>query len=251
VTVSKRGVKLVDRLTLPAINTAIKLNHDAVSEAITNVENAVVVTSFNERAGDVVLTADDVFDVIGSPLPVNKGGTGANLAATGGASRVLKQTSVGGAVSVAQLAAADLSNGVLGSGSVVLASGETGTGSVVRASSATLDALTVDTQLASTGVTFVANRPLLYGTDATFSVYAHLAAYADAAGRVFGTFINWPTQVNALDSPSYTLTDSAVGTTNCTYAEGTTNRFGFIFEITSSAAGACSATVQYSVTVNY
>lgn len=250
-TLTKRQIKLVDRLTIPAINAAIKLNHDAVSDALTDVENAVVVTSFNGRTGEVVLTPDDVFDEIGSPLPVNRGGTGANLAATGGTSRVLKQLTTGAAVTVSQLSAADLIDGVLGTGSVVLAASTTGTGGVARESSPELDAVLVSTSLTSAGATFLANRPLLFGTDASFTVYAHLAAYADAAGRVFATFVTWPVQVNALNSPSYTLTDTAVGTTNCTYAEGTTNRFGFIFEITSSAAGACSATVQYAVTVNY
>lgn len=58
---------------------------------------------------------------LSTPLSVAQGGTGANLSATGGTSKVLKQTSVGGAVTVAQLAASDLSNGTTGSGGVVLA----------------------------------------------------------------------------------------------------------------------------------
>lgn len=54
-------------------------------------------------------------------LGVASGGTGANLSSTGGASQVLQQATAGGAVTVAQLAAANLSNGTSGSGSVVLA----------------------------------------------------------------------------------------------------------------------------------
>jgi hypothetical protein len=46
-------------------------------------------------------------------LAVGVGGTGASLSATGGASQVLKQTSVGGAITVAQLAFTDIS-GTLG-----------------------------------------------------------------------------------------------------------------------------------------
>lgn len=46
-----------------------------------------------------------------SALGVAVGGTGANLSSTGGTSQVLKQTSSGGAVTVGQLACADLSNG--------------------------------------------------------------------------------------------------------------------------------------------
>lgn len=49
-------------------------------------------------------------------LGVTVGGTGANLSATGGASQVLKQTSVGGAITVAQLAFTDIS-GILDGGS--------------------------------------------------------------------------------------------------------------------------------------
>lgn len=53
-------------------------------------------------------------------IAVGKGGTGSNLGATGGASRVLMQTSAGAAITVAQLAASDLSNGTSGSGAVAL-----------------------------------------------------------------------------------------------------------------------------------
>lgn len=53
------------------------------------------------------------------------GGTNADLSATGGASQVLKQSSIGAAITVGQLAAADLSDGVTGSGAVVLATSPT------------------------------------------------------------------------------------------------------------------------------
>ncbi|MBB6251700.1 beta strand repeat-containing protein [Nitrospirillum iridis] len=53
------------------------------------------------------------------------GGTNADLSATGGAGQVLKQASAGAPVTVGQLAAADLSNGVTGSGAVVLANNPT------------------------------------------------------------------------------------------------------------------------------
>jgi hypothetical protein len=43
-------------------------------------------------------------------LPVGNGGTGADLSGTGGTSRVLKQTSAGAVVTVAQLASSDLSD---------------------------------------------------------------------------------------------------------------------------------------------
>lgn len=43
-------------------------------------------------------------------LSVTRGGTGSNLSATGGTSQVLKQTSVGGAITVGQLSSSDLSD---------------------------------------------------------------------------------------------------------------------------------------------
>lgn len=48
-----------------------------------------------------------------------------DFSATGGTSRVVKQTSTGGALTVAQLAASDLSNGTTGSGAVALATSPT------------------------------------------------------------------------------------------------------------------------------
>jgi len=48
-----------------------------------------------------------------------------NFSSTGGTSQVVKQTTSGGAFTVAQLAASDLSNGTTGSGSVVLATSPT------------------------------------------------------------------------------------------------------------------------------
>ena len=56
---------------------------------------------------------------------LSKGGTGADLSATGGSGQVVQQASTGAALTVGQLAAANLSNGTTGSGSVVLASSPT------------------------------------------------------------------------------------------------------------------------------
>ena len=76
-------------------------------------------------------------------LPLANGGTGANLSATGGTSQVLCQSTLGGNVTVGQLAASDLSNGTTGSGGVVLATSPTlttpnlGTPSAVTLTNAT------------------------------------------------------------------------------------------------------------------
>ena len=58
-------------------------------------------------------------------VTVAQGGTGTSLSATGGASQVLRQSSVGANITVSQLAASDLSNGTQGTGAVVLASSPT------------------------------------------------------------------------------------------------------------------------------
>lgn len=59
------------------------------------------------------------------------GGTSANLSATGGTSQVLKQTTVGGAITVGQLAVADLSTATIGSGTKIqMATTQTGSGTV-------------------------------------------------------------------------------------------------------------------------
>jgi hypothetical protein len=76
------------------------------------------------------ITFADLPGFVNGRLQPSAGGTGANLAATGGAHQVLQQTSAGAAITVGQLAAADLSNGVTGSGAVVLAGSPTLTGTV-------------------------------------------------------------------------------------------------------------------------
>jgi len=55
-----------------------------------------------------------------TPIGVQFGGTGANLSSTGGANKVVQQTTSGGAFTVGQLAASNLSNGTSGSGAIVL-----------------------------------------------------------------------------------------------------------------------------------
>lgn len=97
--------------------------------------NAAVVTSSLTSVGTI---GTGVWQ--GTKIGLLYGGTNADLSGTGGASQVLKQTSVGGAVIVAQLAASDLSNGVQGSGAVVLATSPTITTAVLGSSTATTQA---------------------------------------------------------------------------------------------------------------
>ena len=96
----------------------------------------------------------------GTAIDVTHGGTGANLSATGGASQVLKQTSIGGAVTVAQLANTDITG--FGTMSTQNASGVTITGGTINGTS-------VGATTASTGAftTITGTSSLTLGSDAT------------------------------------------------------------------------------------
>lgn len=82
-----------------------------------------------------------------------------DFSATGGASQVVKQTSAGGAFTVAQLAASDLSNGTTGSGAVVLATSPTLVTPTLGAATATsINGLTITS---STGTLTIPNSASL------------------------------------------------------------------------------------------
>jgi|GEM_PF-2886321 len=85
----------------------------------------------------------------GTKIGLAYGGTNADLSATGGASQVLRQSSSGGAITVSQLAASDLSNGTTGSGAVALAGSPTFSGNAAFGNAST-------TQIGSTGNAYFA-----------------------------------------------------------------------------------------------
>lgn len=142
-----------------------------------------------------------------SILGLTNGGTGADLSGTGGTSRVLRQSTVGGAITVSQLAASNLSNGVTGSGLVVLGTSPTlvtpvlGTPSSGNLSNCTNLPLTSITGLGTGIATFLA----------TPSSSNLAAAITDETGSGSLVFSTSPTLITpALGSPSS-------GTlTNCT-----------------------------------
>lgn len=94
-------------------------------------------------SGKVVLKAAAIAGANTLTLPA---GT-TDFSATGGTSQVVKQTSSGGAFTVAQLAASDLSNSTTGTGAIVLANTPTLITPVIGAATGT--SLTVSAQLTS------------------------------------------------------------------------------------------------------
>lgn len=133
-------------------------------------------------------------------LSVTRGGTGANLSATGGASQVLQQTSVGGAVTVGQLAASDLSNGTTGSGAVVLATSP----ALLIAPTAPTQATTDNsTKLATTAFVTTAIANAIAGVNPAVAVQAATAAVLP----------NSPTYNNGVSGVGATLTAGVTNTT--------------------------------------
>lgn len=102
----------------------VSVSGTATKITATNVAGAVTITIAATYQGQTSITTLGTIATgtwQGTKVGVAYGGTNADLTLTGGASQVLMQTIAGGAVTVAQLAASDLSNGTTGSGSVVLA----------------------------------------------------------------------------------------------------------------------------------
>jgi hypothetical protein len=116
--------------------TLFKMKDSGVLDIATGITIAGAATTGNVLRGNgtnfvsaALIAADipslDASKITTGLLALARGGTNADLSATGGASQVLKQVSAGAAITVGQLAASDLSNGVTGSGAVVLATAPT------------------------------------------------------------------------------------------------------------------------------
>ena len=155
----------------------------------------------------------DASSITTGKLALARGGTNADLSATGGTSQVLKQTSAGAAITVAQLAASDLSNGTTGSGAVVLAASPTITGTAALASETLSGKITN-----YNGIATVSNGvPAEYAT-------VDLTAQAAAIGA---TTLYTPTATGMFRISAYLkvttvdATSSTLGAVTITYTDGT------------------------------
>lgn len=84
-----------------------------------------------DKSGTLTVGSMSAARITSGQLALARGGTNADLSATGGTAQLLRQSSAGAAITVSTLAASELSNGVTGSGAVVLASAPTLTGQVL------------------------------------------------------------------------------------------------------------------------
>lgn len=121
-------------VTASGSGTTITINANAVTNA--DLAGSIAASKF---VGTDIATVGTITAGTwhGTKVGLAYGGTNADLSATGGTSQVLKQTSVGGNVSVAQLAASDLSNSTTGSNEVVLKTSPTLVTPVLGAATAT------------------------------------------------------------------------------------------------------------------
>ncbi|MCX6819768.1 MAG: helix-turn-helix domain-containing protein [Candidatus Adlerbacteria bacterium] len=188
----------------------------------------------------------------GTKIGLAYGGTNADLSATGGASQVLRQSSSGGAITVSQLAASDLSNGTTGSGAVALAGSPTFTGTAIFANAST-------TQIGSTGNAYFATSAGSVGIGTTTptsalsvqgnSYHSGTAFFGGAItatstltlsplGTAAGTFIavNASGQIIATTTPSTSGVTSVTGTWPVISSGGTTPAISFGGLSTSTAA---------------
>jgi hypothetical protein len=112
------------------------------------------------------------------------GGTNADLSGTGGTSNVLQQSTVGGTITVGQLAVADLSTAKTGSGSIVLATGPT----VTLASASTAVTQTAADNSTKIATTAYADR---FNVDPQFFVPTTGQTISPTAtGAQIGCFVN-------------------------------------------------------------
>lgn len=177
-TVAAAQLPLPTASTLGGVASQIVVAHNFMTGINTSGFATIAQPAFTDISGTAStgqIPNLDASKITTGLLALARGGTNADLSATGGTSQVLKQVSVGAAITVGQLAASDLSNGVTGSGSVVLATSPTLTTPTIGVATATsinkvaiTAPATSATLTIANGKTLTVNNTLTFaGTDST------------------------------------------------------------------------------------
>lgn len=115
----------ITNVTFPTSGTLATTSQIPAGAALTKTDDTNVTLTLGGSPTTALVNAASLTLGWTGQLGLSRGGTNANLSATGGTSQVLRQSTSGAAITVSQLAASDLSNGTTGSGSVVLATSPT------------------------------------------------------------------------------------------------------------------------------
>jgi hypothetical protein len=180
---------------------------------------------------------DTVAGGLGDPVDVDHGGTGADLSATGGTGRVLKQLTTGADITVATLAASELSNGTTGSGSVALATSPTLVTPVLGAATATsINNVAITNPGSSATFTLSPNKTLtvnntitLAGTDGTAQTLP--STTQTIVGRSSVDTLTNKTISGATNT--LTVRDQDLSLTDVTTNNASTTKHGFLPKLTS------------------
>lgn len=173
------GATALSVITAPAVGQLLSSAGVGTLPAWTATPSITSMALRGSTSGTITLSAANV---AGSNTIKFPAGT-TDFSATGGTSQVVKQTSAGGAFTVAQLAASDLSDGVTGSGAIVLATSPTFTTSAIspvfRGASATIINLSTNAQALFTNSAATAGFLIDLSTDST--AFFKTRANADTA----------------------------------------------------------------------
>lgn len=96
-------------IAVPSTVTSIPASDVSSGAALTRVNDTNVTATLSGTPGSALLRAVEIALGWTGLLALGRGGTNADLSATGGASQVLRQSSAGAAVTVSQLAMSDIS----------------------------------------------------------------------------------------------------------------------------------------------
>ena len=147
-----------------AVSNAEFATLDGVSSSIQTQLNGKAASSHTHAAADIT----------SGQLGLARGGTGADLSATGGAGQVLKQSSPGGPVSVGALAAGDVPSGI--------DAAKIGGGTVSNAEFAALDGVIANVQSQISGTRLVGGGANLLNVDQYSQRYLGLNPFKLGAG---------------------------------------------------------------------